>query len=307
MGYAKGAFVAVGEGGAILSSSDRVSWTARQSGTTNSLASIACMGGRFVVVGENGTILTSDDGNVWVAHAPPTQAIEAYFDLGTVTYGAGQFVTVGGGLTGNVALWSTNGLDWSYGEIDGNGSAQAVAYGSSQFVAMCYRDSYGSFSYTSADGAHWIQHDPIASDQVNSIVYGKGIFVAVGETGLVMTSSDGVNWTKQTSGIPNNVNLMGVGYGNGEFVAVSTGPLFASLDASNWTAQASSPEQLSSIGYAGNHFIGVGVKGRILSLIRFESLSSQDWTRWDTWPETLSNLHSAVPAANSIWCRPRLI
>ena len=129
---------------------------------------------------------------------------------------------------------------------------------------MCYEDSYGSFSYTSADGAHWIQHDPIASDQVNSIVYGKGIFVAVGETGLVMTSSDGVNWTKQTSGIPNNVNLMGVGYGNGEFVAVSTGPLFASLDASNWTAQASSPEQLSSIGYAGNHFIGVGVKGRIL-------------------------------------------
>src|SRR5208337_588813 len=115
----------------ILSSSDRVSWTARQSGTTNSLASIACMGGRFVVVGENQTILTSDDGNVWVAHGPPSQKpIEVYFDLGAVAYGAGQFVVVGGGLTGNVALWSTNGLDWSYGEIDGNGSAQAVAYGS---------------------------------------------------------------------------------------------------------------------------------------------------------------------------------
>jgi hypothetical protein len=79
-----------------------------------------------------------------------------------------------------------------------------------------------------------------------------------------MTSSDGVSWTKQTSGIPKNVNLMGVGYGNGEFVAVSTGPLFASLDGSNWTGHASSPEQLSVVGYAGNHFIGVGVKGRIL-------------------------------------------
>src|SRR5208283_4930226 len=95
MGYAEGAFVAVGEGGAILSSSDRVSWTARQSGTTNSLASIACMGGRFVVVGENQTILTSDDGNVWVAHGPPSQKpIEVYFDLGAVAYGAGQFVVV---------------------------------------------------------------------------------------------------------------------------------------------------------------------------------------------------------------------
>ena len=45
---------------------------------------------------------------------------------------------------------------------------------------------------------------------------------------------------------------------------MSTGPLFGSFDGSNWTAHASSPEQLSSVGYAGNHFIGVGVKGRII-------------------------------------------
>jgi hypothetical protein len=50
------------------------------------------------------------------------------------------------------------------------------------------------------------------------VTYGNGLFVAVGEDGIILTSPDGVNWTRQ---IPPTGNwLYGVTYGNGTFVAV---------------------------------------------------------------------------------------
>jgi hypothetical protein len=49
------------------------------------------------------------------------------------------------------------------------------------------------------------------------VTYGNGLFVAVGEDGAILTSPDGVSWTRRTSG--GNL-LYGVTYGNGTFVAV---------------------------------------------------------------------------------------
>jgi hypothetical protein len=45
--------------GTILTSPDGVSWTARTSGTSNSLYGVTYGNGTFVAVGEYGTILTS--------------------------------------------------------------------------------------------------------------------------------------------------------------------------------------------------------------------------------------------------------
>jgi hypothetical protein len=56
--YGNGLFVAVGEGGTILTSPDGVSWTQRTSPEKSDLLSVAYRNGRFVAVG-GGTILTS--------------------------------------------------------------------------------------------------------------------------------------------------------------------------------------------------------------------------------------------------------
>ena len=45
-----------------------------------------------------------------------------------------------------------------------------------------------------------------------------GLFVTVGDNGIILTSSDGISWTKRTSGTTKN--LYGVTYGNSTFVTV---------------------------------------------------------------------------------------
>jgi len=52
------------------------------------------------------------------------------------------------------------------------------------------------------------------------VTYGNGTFVAVGHPSTILTSTDGVNWTRRTSGT--SVILSGVIYGNNIFIAVGT-------------------------------------------------------------------------------------
>ncbi|WP_019551589.1 hypothetical protein [Thermus scotoductus] len=53
------------------------------------------------------------------------------------------------------------------------------------------------------------------------MTYGNGLFVAVGDRGAILTSPDGVNWTRLTS--PTRYSLSSVTYGNGLFVVVGEG------------------------------------------------------------------------------------
>jgi hypothetical protein len=57
--YGNGLFVAVGNGGTILTSPDGVSWTERTSPTIGGLFSVTYGNGTFVAVGDRGIILTS--------------------------------------------------------------------------------------------------------------------------------------------------------------------------------------------------------------------------------------------------------
>ena len=56
------------------------------------------------------------------------------------------------------------------------------------------------------------------SDTSSSSTTSSGLFIAVGASGTLLTSSDGTTWTAQTSGTSNN--LKGVTYGNSTFIAV---------------------------------------------------------------------------------------
>ena len=63
---------------------------------------------------------------------------------------------------------------------------------------------------TSSDGTSWTERTSGTSDYLYGVIYGNGLFVSVGEEGIILTSSDGTNWTKRTSGTSDG--LTGVTY-----------------------------------------------------------------------------------------------
>jgi hypothetical protein len=68
---------------------------------------------------------------------------------------------------------------------------------------------------------------------------GGGVIVAVGNSGEVVSSSDGgASWTRRTSG--KTTNLVSIAYGNGRYVAVgNSGVVLTSLDGVSWQAPSS--------------------------------------------------------------------
>ena len=64
----------------------------------------------------------------------------------------------------------------------------------------------------------WTKRSSGTTSGLIDITYGNSLFVAVGISGIILTSPDGITWTSRTSNTSNN--LYGITYGNGLFVAV---------------------------------------------------------------------------------------
>jgi len=66
----------------------------------------------------------------------------------------------------------------------------------------------------------------------------SGLFVVVGDSGTILTSSDGTTWTSRTSGTSNGLFI--IFYGNCTFVAVGySGTILTSSDGTTWTSRTS--------------------------------------------------------------------
>src|SRR5262245_26918607 len=66
------------------------------------------------------------------------------------------------------------------------------------------------------------RQSPTAEVSLRSVAFANGLFVAVGDSGTILTSPDGVNWTQQQSGTLDD--LRGIANGNGLFVAIGGAP-----------------------------------------------------------------------------------
>src|SRR5262249_31066243 len=71
----------------------------------------------------------------------------------------------------------------------------------------------------SAPLEEWHWRNPLPQgNALNRVVFVNGVYVAVGELGTILTSSDGTNWVTQTSGTI--AELRGCAYGGGQYVVV---------------------------------------------------------------------------------------
>ena len=164
----------------------------------------------------------------------------------------------------------------------------------------------GVASATSRDGVTWEAGGSLINGLWNHSAYGNGVFVVVGRAAdgscACVTSSDGVEWTKQT-GLDIKNQWTGVAFGNGIFVAVAdeTGSsgehrIAYSSDGISWTGVTGTTYNMSSIIFTSSRFIAVDDKqGRMMM-----STDGVTWTMIFTWDDA----HKTKRVA---YCRPFII
>ena len=170
-------WIAVGAAGVILTSTDAITWTARTSGVTDKLYDVTIYDTTtYIAVGENGQIITSPNAVTWTSHASGTK------DLYSVTVAnpsSGVFKAVAAGEDG-VTLYSNDSSTWNnqaYTVNDTNGNA----------VTVSRINKIAWYSWT----------NPSAQAIKN--------YIAVGDDGLLMTTTDLITWTAQTTNTTGNI------------------------------------------------------------------------------------------------------
>jgi hypothetical protein len=248
--HGNGIFVAVGEFGAIYTSSDGAAWTSRTSGTHHPLNDVTYGSSTFVAVGYSGTILNSQDGVTWTTRNSGTS-----YNLSGVAYSSNTFVAVG---DNGAIVTSPNGAGWAVRDSGTHQGLKKVAFGNNTFVAVGMNGNI----LTSPNGANWTVEASGTSGHLEGIAYGKNTFVAVGEA--ILTSSDGITWTER--GPKTNHRFFGVAYGSGTFAAVAeNGAIFTSPDGSGWTQRNSGTHlTLLAIAYGEENFVAAGENGTLL-------------------------------------------
>ncbi len=239
----------------VISSANGTAWaqTAQAGSPTRGLAY-----GNGMYIGLAGsTIYSSPNGTAWTARATdPSGALNG------ATFGNGKFVVVGD----KSILTSSDGISWS-SQASGLGyRLVGVAAGNNLFAAV--GDDATTIT-VSSDGLAWSDAaSGISSGALNSIAYGSGAFVAIGNGGWVSYSSNGRTWTAQSLGYTGS--SWAIAFGNSTFVAVSGNTILQSdpLPASQQTTptttantDATSPSSGGGGGGGGGCFIATAAYG----------------------------------------------
>ncbi len=94
-----------------------------------------------------------------------------------------------------------------------------VTFGNRKFVAVGgTAGGLGGRIFTSSDGTNWTSQTSGTPNALWGVTYAYGSFVAVGQNGTILTSSNGISWSNQNS--PVTTTVYSVAAGNGEFIAV---------------------------------------------------------------------------------------
>ncbi len=221
--------------GIIYTSPDGTTWTGHSSGTSNALISINWNGTQYVAVGSLGTILTSPDANTWTARQS-----NVIGTLNKITWDGSRYIAVGDGTI----ITSPDAITWTTIEKGTSTNLHSVAWdGANRYVAVGGGVNsdlkvviYNSI-VTSTDGVNWTQATTLPIHfQLNSVVYGNGVFVAVGLKGTILKSTDGLHWSQITPVTQHNLNSVTWSSNYNKFFAVGNqGVLLYSSDGTTWT------------------------------------------------------------------------
>jgi hypothetical protein len=262
--YAAG-WVAVGENGSIIYSADGINWATATSGTGETLRGVFFDGtGTWVAAGQSGTIVNSQDTVNWTQQASGTTD-----PLWAAAYKGGQWI-VGGG-DGEIVT-SSDSIVWTSVNGPSGYTLFDVGYDGTGLFAFSGDAGFAASMLVSTDAVSWSQRTPSSPNNVEGLYgigFAAGLWVAVGDKGTILTTTDpdSRSWTGQTSGTTFNLRDI-IEDGSGTFVVVGEGGvILTSTDAITWTAQTSgTTEDLWGIEYDPTGlYVVVGTNGTILN------------------------------------------
>ncbi len=292
-------YITVGKSGKIYSSTDGSSWTLRSSDTSNDIRAVTYGTNKFVAVGNSGTILSSLNG---VSNSSTSAAVSGTWGPSggaSSTSTANPSYTLNVPDNGTVSIDLTSSVDTylyllsgsTVLEYDDDGGtafnshiSRSLTAGTYTVVAATAYDSLsGSFSLTvsgagsSLSNSVWTAGTSGTTNNLLDITFGNSTFVVVGDSGTILSSSDGISWSTRTSGTSSI--LTGVSYGNNIFVAVGTsGTILTSADGTDWkNIVTKTSNGLQDITYGNGTFVAVGDSGTILT-----STDGVDRNSWGT-------------------------
>jgi hypothetical protein len=277
--YGQNLYVAVGNSGGLITSSDGIAWSTPASTdyvpTANNLNAVAYGNGTFVAVGDNGWTVYSSDGVHWTSISSGVTVN----DLAGIAYADSEFVAVGANGT---IVASPTGATWvaagyAGGASDTSDDLSSVTYGNGKFVAV---GSDGNTTFISTDAASWSQGgNGLTISDMTGVTFGSGQFVLVDNGGDIANSTDGLNWAMQASVA---TGLNGIAYGNGFFATVGYGgAIYLSSGSNFWFANDSGQaNNLYGIGFGGGLFVAPGQAGTVLSSSLTETSANPTEQNW---------------------------
>lgn len=221
--FAKGRFVAVGENGRILTSTDGTAWSAAAIEEKRTyFQTLVFQGERFIAQTSNSKELyTSPDGLQW------ERQFSNGFPVSGIAYSKGRFLVTDG--KGNLAESDDSLKAWTEYPAP-SGYLNALLHTGKEYIVL----GNGGMLATSPDAIHWTERPADTLRDIAAAAWGAGTVVAVGRQGLIRTSTDGVEWVTRTSGSKDS--LLSVTFGNDVFVVTSyQGRILTSSDGAEWT------------------------------------------------------------------------
>jgi hypothetical protein len=184
--YGGGEFVAITGLGAVAYSTNGITWSSASMPSGDSgWDSLAYGNGEFVsVADQNGDAAYSANGITWTAATIPA------YGASSVTYGAGNFVALGGSSPGS-GMYSSNGISWTAMSLPSTAQWGLITYGDGEFFALTSEDTPAAA--TSPNGISWTSTTPPADGtQFWALAYGNEAFAAIepnGTTAVLAPSS----------------------------------------------------------------------------------------------------------------------
>ncbi len=268
--FGAGIFVAVGSGGALLTSQDGLEWINRHEERFGDLQSITYGDAGFVAVGTPGRLIRSPDGTNW------TVLPQAEVTSPRVTFGNGIYLVAGSGPLGFTSyLSSSDGVNWER-HISPNGrSISDFTFGNGRFVAR------GNVTLVSTNGLEWEERATLTG----LFGFGNGVFISL--RGFTTISTNGLDWSR---GGDKAYEFDDVTGGNGVFVAVTSAGevhndhpaqrIYNSTDGLHWTTNSLVvSNNLHRVSFAGGLFFALGDDG--VFLVSTNGLAWQSLSGWD--------------------------